>query len=77
MPKRPAERIVVTVELYQGSVRIVTAYHDTTGLCGLQRHSLPIPPERREWKDRLSDLIDLDDEVVRRVRLWVNQGRLF
>lgn len=77
MSKQALERLVITVELHPGSVRIVTAYYDRTGLVGVRHRPGLIPPAEREFDRTLSDLLDLDDDVVRAVRLWIAQGRLF
>lgn len=73
MPKTTVERIVLTIDLLPSSVRVTSAYHDYTGLCGVTTKTVLIPRECRQWKRRLHDLLPVHDEVTRAVRLWVKQ----
>lgn len=77
MPKKPVETLVYTISLYDASVHIKTAYYEQGQLSAVTGKTIVIPRECRDWKRRLTDLLGLDDELVRGVKLWLDQLRLF
>jgi hypothetical protein len=77
MRKTPIETIVYTVDLYEKSVRIRSSYYEAGRLAGTSSQVVPIPAECRQWKRRLTDLIQYHDTLKSAVRAWVNQLELF
>lgn len=77
MPKTPIETIVYTVDLFEKTVRIRSSYYEAGRLAGTSSQAVPIPAECRQWKRRLTDLIQYHDTLKSAVRAWVNQLELF
>lgn len=77
MPRRPIERLTLSIELYEGTVRVKSFYYEGETLAATTGDTVRIPAEAREWKRRLTDLLVLHADTRRAVRLWVDQLCLF
>jgi hypothetical protein len=77
MPKKPIESIVYTVSLYETTVHVRSSYYEDGRLSGTSGQVVPIPAECREWKRRLTDMIQYHDTLASAARAWVLQLELF
>jgi hypothetical protein len=77
MPKKPIETIVYTVSLYETTVHIRSSYYEDGRLSGTSGQVVPIPAECRQWKRRLTDLLQYHDTLKSAVGAWIDQLGLF
>jgi hypothetical protein len=77
MPKKPIETIVYTVSLYEKTVHIRSSYYEDGRLSGTSGQVMPIPAECRQWKRRLTDLLQYHDTLKSAVGAWIDQLGLF